>query len=254
MMPRGTDMNKLLLTAVAVTALFTAPASATDLGVPPARPVYAPPPAAVAFFTWTGCYVGANGGGIWAQRDWSDAAFGAGNFGRHTASGGLGGVQAGCNYQRGSWVFGIQGDYDWASATASNLNGIFPLVTDQSKVKSLASLTGRTGYAWDRFFLYVKGGGAWLQSDFSLQRAGAAVATASETRNGWTIGVGGEYAFLNWLSGFIEYDYYDFRNSTNTFVCVGCGFLVATAPINVTTHVNVIKAGLNLKFGPNTLY
>jgi hypothetical protein len=60
-----------------------------------------------------------------------------------------------------------QGDYDWASATASNLNATFPLVTDQSKVKALASLAGRTGYARDRFFVYAKGG-AWLQSDFSL--------------------------------------------------------------------------------------
>ena len=26
----------------------------------------------------------------------------------------FGGAQGGCNYQTGSWVFGIQGDYDWA--------------------------------------------------------------------------------------------------------------------------------------------
>jgi hypothetical protein len=63
------------------------------------------------------------------------------------------------------------------------------------------------------------------------------VVTASETRDRWTIGVGGEYAFVDWLTGFLEYDYYNFRNSTNTFVCAGCSFLVATAPINVTTNV-----------------
>jgi outer membrane immunogenic protein len=114
----------------------------------------------------------------------------------------------------------------------------------------LSSLTGRTGYAYDRFFGYVKGGGAWLQSDYSLQLAGAAVATASQTRQGWTIGVGGEYAFLNWLTAFVEYDYYEFRARSNSFVCAGCGIVAA----NVATNVNVIKAGLNFKFGPNWSY
>ena len=76
------------------------------------------------------------------------------------------------------------------------------------------------------------------------------VATASETRDGWTIGVGGEYAFLDWLTGFVEYDYYRFRNSTNSFTCFTCGFVVPTVPVNVTTDINVIKAGLNIKFGP----
>jgi outer membrane immunogenic protein len=251
-------MKKLLLAASAALATLVAnSAMAADLAVPP-KPVYVPPPAVLAFFTWTGCYIGANGGGLWAHRDFSDTAFGAG-FGSHTASGGLGGIQGGCNYQRGSWVFGVEGDYDWASATGSNLSAAFPLVTDQSKVKALASLTARTGYAWNRFFGYVKGGGAWLKSDFSLQLASTAVTTISETRDGWTIGVGGEYAFLDWLTGFVEYDYYKFRNSTNTFVCATCGFAVAgvpvgAAPFSVDTNVNVIKAGVNLKFGPTAFF
>ena len=38
----------------------------------------------------------------------------------------------------------------------------------------------------------------------------ATFATAGETRGGWTVGVGGEYAFTNYLSGFVEYNYYDF--------------------------------------------
>jgi len=96
----------------------------------------------------------------------------------------------------------------------------------------------------------VKGGGAWLKSDFDLQFAGNPFTTFSETRNGWTIGVGGEYAFLDWLSGFIEYDYYRFRNSTGNFGCTVVGCPAAILPINIDTNVNVIKAGLNLRFGP----
>jgi hypothetical protein len=63
---------------------------------------------------------------------------------------------------------------------------------------------------------------------------------------GRIIGVGGECAFLDWLTGFIEYDYYNFSDSTNAFVCATCGLPVATAAINVTTNVKVVKAGLRL--------
>ena len=243
-------MKKLFLAAVGLTA-FYGPAMAADIGRPPPRPVYVAPVPVIALFTWTGCYVGGNGGGIWAKRDWSDPVFGSGDFGSHTASGGLGGAQAGCNYQQGSWVFGIQGDYHWTSAKGSNGNAVFPLLTHESQIKSLASVTARTGPAWNRFFGYVKGGGAWLWSDDSLQVAGSSVATVNEkARGGWTIGVGGEYAWLDWLTGFVEYNYYDFRERTHTFACATCGLPVTTFPVNVQTEIHVVKAGLNLKFGP----
>ena len=247
-------MKKLLLWAGALAA-FSSSGLASDLGLPPSRPAYVAPVPVVAFYTWTGCYVGGNGGGLWARRDWSDPVFGFGDFGNQTASGGLGGVQAGCNYQVGHWVLGVQGDWDWAKGSTSTVNPVFPLFTDRSETKSLASVTLRTGYAWDRFFLYVKGGGAWLRTDFSLQTAGAVFPTVTETRRGWTAGIGGEYAFLDWLTGFIEYDYYGFRdNNALGFACgVTCPITtVTTFPIDIRTNVNVVKAGLNLKFGPNT--
>jgi outer membrane immunogenic protein len=248
-------MKKLLLLTSAIAAILTAaPAMAADLGRPAARPVYAPPVVAVPFgYRWTGCYIGANGGGIWAERELSDPILARGDFGSHTASGGLGGFQAGCDYQRGPWVLGVAGDWDWASANSSHANPFFPLLTHESRVKSLASLTFRTGYAWDRTLLYVKGGGAWLQSDFDLQVAGTSLGTASETRRGWTVGVGGEYAFTDWISGFIEYDYYQFRDSVSNLNCtpaVTCGGLSPLFPVNVDSNVNVVKAGVNLRFGP----
>jgi hypothetical protein len=71
------------------------------------------------------------------------------------------------------------------------------------------------------------------------------------TQTGYTVGVGGEYAFLNWLTGFVEYDYYNFGNSnSSSLVCtaVVCG--IATTSVGVKTDINVVKAGLNLKLGP----
>jgi outer membrane immunogenic protein len=257
--PEGTAVKKLLLAAGTLALSFAAPAMATDLARRPA-PVYAPPAPVVAYYTWTGCYVGGNGGGLWANKEWIDRnpldpSFGA-SFGSHTASGGLGGVQAGCNYQVGSWVFGVQGDYDWAGITGSNANTVFTRFTDQTQIQSLASVTARTGYAWDRFLGYVKGGGAWEKDNYSLLIGGATVATASETRGGWTIGIGAEYAFLDWLTGFVEYDYYDFGTRTNALACAFavCGLTSATVLFDVKETKNVFKAGLNFKFGPSTRY
>jgi outer membrane immunogenic protein len=279
-------MKKFLLATAAVIAAFAAPAQAADLARP-APPVYAPPPPIVAVFTWTGCYVGANGGGLWSTTDWTDnfGFFGpiGTDFGNNTASGGLGGLQVGCNYQAGNWVFGIQGDYDWASATSNGTAVTFPFLAaagapfttlnDNTKIDSLASVTGRVGYAWGRFLGYVKGGGAWVKDEYTLQATFLAVpgiafagtgtlGSFSTTRGGWTVGIGGEYAILDWLTGFVEYDYYGFTSQSQNFACVAgtvactvpaglplAGTVVGTLPINVTQHINVFKVGVNLKFG-----
>jgi outer membrane immunogenic protein len=252
-------MKRLLLAGFTVTALLGGAVRAADITAP-ARLYQLPP--VVPYFTWAGCYVGGNVGGLWAKRDWNeqilgDRLFGT-DLGSYTTRGVLGGAQAGCNHQTGAGVFGIQIDYDWSNASGSNtplaFASLVPPVTDQSRISSLASVSGRVGYAWDRFLGYVKVGGAWQQSTYSLLVAGLVAATARETRGGWTAGIGGEYAFLDWLTAFIEYDYYHFGPSTSTFVCATCGLFAVTAPFNITTDISVVKVGVNFKFGPTTRF
>jgi outer membrane immunogenic protein len=244
-------MKKLLLAGVVATALSSGSAQAADLARP--VPVYRPPAPVVAFFTWTGCFVGGNVGGVWVNKEWFDdvPGFAGTSMGTHTANGGLGGVQGGCNYQVSSWVFGIQGDYDWANVTGNNVNALFPVLTDRSNVRALYSVTGRVGYAFDRFLLYVKGGGAWERDDYAVLIGGFNLATAAETRGGWTLGLGGEYAFLDWLTAFAEYDFYGFGTRTNTFATctvAACGAVIF--PVDIKENKHVFKVGLNFKFGP----
>jgi outer membrane immunogenic protein len=141
------------------------------------------------------------------------------------------------------------GDYDWTDASGTDNDQIAIGATDRTRIRSLASLTGRIGYSWDRFLGYVKGGGAWERDDYDVfvTANNVALASASETRSGWTIGVGGEYAFAPYLSGFIEYDYYDFGTTSNTFT--GQFGVLGTANIKETQ--SVVKAGLNFRFGPH---
>jgi len=236
-------MKLLVLSAAVLGALVTS-TYAADLPVK-ARPP-APAPVIPAAYNWTGCYVGGNLGGAWASKDWTNQTEGAGVIGAPIStqrpSGVLAGGQFGCNYQSSSWVFGIQGDVDWADASGSAADQLTAGLTDRSKVKSLASVTGRVGYAWDRVLGYVKGGGAWVRDEYSvLSAAGVVLSSASETRGGWTMGVGIEYAFLpNW-SAFAEYDYYGFGTRNVDFPNGG-----GTAAIR--QKINVAKAGINYKF------
>jgi outer membrane immunogenic protein len=245
-------MKKLLLAATALMVLTAGSAGAADLAVK--APLYKAPPPVVPVWSWTGCYIGGHVGGLWAHKDWTDRTPGDTFFGTslggHDANGWLGGVQAGCDYQfAGGFVIGIQGDYAWADAKGSNVDPVILTLTQESKVKSLATVTGRVGYAWDRFLGYVKGGGAWERDDYRLSGTIALAAvtpvdiSASQTRSGWTVGIGGEYAFTNFLSGFVEYNYYDFGTHDVTFSN-------GVSTVGVKETKSVVRAGLNFRFGP----
>jgi outer membrane immunogenic protein len=229
-------MKKFWFASAALAALAASPALAADLRQPP--PAYKAPPPVVSYYNWSGCYFGGHAGGLFARKDWSLAATGT-DLGGHDADSWLAGAQVGCNIQvGGGWVFGIQGDYAWTDAEGSNVDGFG--FTNRSQIESLASVTGRVGYAWDRFLGYVKGGGAWERDNYDTSLGGVVQGTASETRSGWTVGVGGEYAFTPNVTWFVEYNYYDFGTRSNTF---SNGDI-----IDIKETKNVVKGGFNFKF------
>jgi outer membrane immunogenic protein len=151
-------MRKFLFATAALIAL-AGPAIAADMRLP----VYKAAPV-VPVWSWSGCYVGGHAGGLWAKsKDWivrtPGGAFYGQSLGEHPLDSWLGGAQAGCDYQfAGGFVIGIQGDYAWTNAEGSHDSAREIGVAYHSKVKSLAALTGRIGYAWDRLLGYVRGG------------------------------------------------------------------------------------------------
>ncbi len=242
-------MRKLLLGTAALIALAN-PASAADMRAP----VYKAPPPSVPVWSWTGCYAGGHAGGLWAkQDDWivrtPGGAFFGQSLGGHDANGWLGGAQAGCDYQfAGGFVIGIQGDYAWADAEGRHDSAREIGVAYHGNVRSLASVTGRVGYAWDRFLGYVRGGGAWERDDYWATTIILGTAyRARETHSGWTIGVGGEYAFTSVLSGFVEYNYYDFGTHQIAFTPQVAG--LGPAFVDIKETKSVVRAGLNVRFG-----
>jgi outer membrane immunogenic protein len=224
-----------LLAAVASFGMAQA-ASAADL---PARPVYKAPVMAPAF-SWTGFYLGPHIGGAWSTSDWSFPGFGT--EASIDSSGFIYGGQVGWNYQFSNRiVIGIEGDFTGTTLDDS-VTGCFATAgaTCTSKVDWTALLTGRLGYAFDRSLLYVKGGGAWAKFKYETTDPVLGFDSASETRSGWTIGGGWEYAFLpNW-SAKVEYNFLDFGDDNVNF---------ATFNENIKNEIHQVKVGLNYRFG-----
>jgi outer membrane immunogenic protein len=107
------------------------------------------------------------------------------------------------------------------------------------------SATGRLGYAADHWLLYAKGGPAWAHDKYSAsQYNGALNYTASETRSGWTLGGGLEWAFANDWSAKLEYAYYDFGSRTVGFVGSGNNGEL------IDQRIHAVKVGINYHFWP----
>jgi outer membrane immunogenic protein len=147
---------------MALAAMIAEPAKAADMALK------APPP--VPVFSWTGCYVGIEGGGAWGRSRHDGIFFGGQTPNEYTprfnVSGGLAGVEYGCNQQfGGNIVFGIEGDFSWTNKKGSSLE-TGPLavlqgdlgVTDETKEKWISTSRARIGWAWDRAWFYFTGG------------------------------------------------------------------------------------------------
>ena len=220
-------MMRPIAASLGLLALAALPASAADL--PRAMPYKAP--AYVAAYNWTGVYVGINGGGAWGNSDWSGLAF------SNSPSGGMVGGTIGYNWQGvGSpWVFGVEGDIDWASIKDSSACGT--AFSCQTRNDWLGTVRGRVGYAFDRFLPYATGGVAFGNID--ANRTG--FAGSSATNVGWTVGAGIEGVIAgNWTAK-VEYLYVDLGDNA-------CSVTACGTPTNVDLQYNVVRAGVNYRF------
>ena len=182
-------------------------------------------------YSWSGPYVGAQGGGGWGHSGQSDSGLppspppppgpvtgpldvGSGSFG---VSGGTVGGTAGYNWQTGPWVLGVEGDYSWANITGSSATcGFAPPHGCGAALESFGTLRGRFGYAMGyrgTWLPYVTGGLAVgeLHAWDALTPA-----SGSAFRAGWTIGAGIETVLApNWTFKF-EYLYISGQRTFST--------------------------------------
>jgi len=253
--------RKILLASVGAIALTGSAALAADLPSRAPPPVYLPPP---PLFTWTGIYIGGQIGYGWGRDNASlfgtDAVVGSFDTADLSSrtQGVIGGAHVGYNYQINQWVLGLEGDVNGTSLNNSGVSSVFDNTTGASSIVGSnirsdiqGSIRGRLGVAWDRALLYATGGVAfggfntnYSDSNGFLTGIPGATDSFSQTRVGWTVGGGIEYAITNnwWVRA--EYRYTDFGTLTDTpFVGTGAAL---TAQHHWTQ--NQVQVGISYRF------
>jgi len=255
-------MKKLFLGSVALVALGLGAPAAFAAERPVPAPAYAPPPP-VPVYTWTGCYAGANAGtssGRSTQTVIGNSILTGSGFGapgapvRPTAIGGLagtsiagdlnlsgfiGGFQGGCNYQMGAWVVGAEVD-----GMATNKEGQnFETGLAQSLGAGRANWVSQTQERW-----LVTARGKLGLAGFLVGAQTATGVQQSDTRTGWTLGAGYEYALgYGWsIKGEYLYVKFDDYQTFNIPTFGGTGLNIA--PRNNKLNDNIFRAGMNYKF------
>jgi len=234
-------MKKFLLSAAAI--LIVSPAVAADLSRPVLKAPMMPPA-----YSWTGFYIGVNGGGAWGESryDFTGVGTTTGNF---NISGGFVGGTFGYNWQVTNWVLGIEGDIDAADIKGSALCPN-PSFTCAVKDEWLATVRGRLGFLVNpNWLIYGTAGLAvgGFKHAYTETRPGVATraTTDSDTRAGWTAGGGVEYAFTRQWSLGVEYLYMDFGTSSLNEPVTGP---VPSSAATFDDKSHVVRAKVNYKF------
>jgi outer membrane immunogenic protein len=197
-----------IILGITVILASTGLAGAADLYLQPA-------PAPYSEFSWVGPYVGANAGYQW----------GAVSNSPTRPSGVEGGIGGGYNWQRGRFVFGVDGDINISGASAT-------FAPWQFSNPWFGTVRGRGGFAISNVLLY-----GTLGMAFGDLRADSNLLTQDNVEVGWTGGAGVEVAFDRHWSAKAEYLYIDLLNR---------GFQVTGA--NNGLAANLVRLGVNYHF------
>jgi outer membrane immunogenic protein len=259
-----------LLAGVAAVAGLGYSASAADLRVAPAPAPVLP--------VWTGFYLGAHAGAAWQRgADWSfqdpNGVINTATLNQagNTAMGGIGGFQAGYNWQFApAWVAGIEADFSWASLsdhrTAQPLvfgGALTPNTSVQMSANTqwLASARAKLGFTgWWNTMFYATGGVAWANTEYAAQEANEPPTFATDFRSvtsfnrvqtGWVAGAGAEWMATTNILLRLEYLYYNFNNGADrsAFLFPNPGAFPAAFNYNWSSYnVQVLRVAASYKF------
>jgi outer membrane immunogenic protein len=185
-------------------------------------------------YNWTGFYLGANVGYGWSDGSGTLTAGAVTIPINGSGDGVLGGVQAGYNWQMNQFVFGIETDFQLSDGKGNVTSG--GVVVGNASNDWFGTIRGRVGYAFDRWLLYVTGGGAYSHNKLTSVPAGL---SAEATGWSWTVGGGVEMALWDRWSAKLEYLFIDTPDSTP---------VIAGTATTGSVDTNIIRVGLNYRF------
>jgi outer membrane immunogenic protein len=245
-------MKKLFPLAALFVGVATA-ASAADFPVAP--PMKAALPAPI-LFSWTGCYVGVEGGGAWGQGEQianSGVNSGQTITGGLSIKGGIAGGTVGCNIQMSNFVVSGEADFSWTNKRGS-VNDLPPFnvaTVSETREKWLDTFRGRFGYAIDRFMIYGTAGVAYAGSEVRVSNPAFGTVVDSRARTGWTAGLGGEFAVWTggWADVTLKVEYLHVGFETHQYFnppITLAGLTTVTRDTKLTD--DIVRAGVNVKF------
>jgi outer membrane immunogenic protein len=277
---------KNLLLAATATAALTGSAFAADLPRRAAPPVFTP---VAPVFTWTGFFIGTESTYLFTDRQrvtttgLDATAANALSLGNRPGVGstkvdGFGRIGGGIGYNYqftpgSGFVAGVAANVDWTDLEKRKgyvgANGA-PTVFRQD-LEYLGTVTGRLGYAFDRFLVYGTGGFGFGGVDYRTGFYNAAFAPLyagrrNGTETGFVYGGGIEYA-IPADSFLARFNLLNFIGIQSAAVTLKAEYLhydlghrdVVAAPISAAagsagyvsrfrTEGNIIRAGVNYKF------
>jgi outer membrane immunogenic protein len=200
----GTKKGFLIATSAGFAAAAAAMPAAQAADMPIKAPRYVEPAA-----SWAGWYIGANAGAAWQNTD-VDVSNSIQTFSfSNTVF--IGGGQIGYNWQRGNFVFGLEGDI--SGVGGKNSTGSYQAL--QSEIRWLSTVRTRFGLAVGDTMAYMTAGLAIGSVKNSLVEGISY--SSSKTKVGWTVGGGVEHMLnRNWTIG-LEGLFVDLGRSTLNF-------------------------------------
>ncbi|MEH2491368.1 outer membrane protein [Bradyrhizobium sp. AZCC 2230] len=212
--------------------------------------VKAPPPPPPPIATWTGFYLGINGGWGWGTtRHTDDFGVTSGNF---STNGGVAGGTYGFNWQVNQFVIGFEGDFDWADIkgtfTSPLLCSINGGTTCFTTLRNLGTDRLRVGYDVNGWLLYGTAGVGYGEVKSGQNPCGLTAfggfSCNTSWRTGWVAGGGVEKMFAPHWSAKLEYLHYDLGTS------IGYTPTLIGGAVNVRTleRGDMVRAGINYRF------
>ncbi|HWY52728.1 MAG TPA: outer membrane protein [Chthoniobacterales bacterium] len=272
-------MRKFTLTfgviLLGVTFAFAGPEALPSSGKEMKEVAPAPP---TCDFTWSGFYIGVNGGGGWGDgRTRFTPLPDIGGFFvgalQPTSldtdpSGGFGGGQIGFNWQFGRFVLGAETDFQGSDISGARVErpvpaALPPTFPDTTFLRSsedinwFGTFRARIGFApFCRWLIYGTGGLAYGNTDYrgevnyNAVRGPIIPASVSETNVGWTGGGGLEFAITHRWTIKAEYLYVDLGDESTTVLAPpGFGNRGGEAVhFHWDTNAHTVKGGINFKF------
>jgi outer membrane immunogenic protein len=242
---------------------LSSPAGAADLSVARAPVHTKAAPLATVGYDWSGFYLGAHVGFDWGRAHVVDNGVVTENS--VPMNGVIGGLLTGINWQAGSFVYGLEGDFGVsglrAHGTAPNPPPgppappppappppappappapppPAPLLPNQYDLNLSGNIRARIGVAVMPTTLISAAGGLALAEVKFRENSGPV--QNSQVLTGWTIGAGVDQAFTKNLMGRVEYLYADYGNK-NFNVTPGDTY-------NIGFKAHTVRAALMWKF------